>query len=312
MTVRSEQPGIAREGLGVVVADWLSIVRYHIVLIAMVASVAFGWLATGQRRWDVALVAGLDWFLINLLNRVTDVAEDQRNGIQGTGRVARRTRAVTVFSVALLAGSFLTHLAWPRLSPLRVLVHLIGFGYNYNIVPTPRGLSRFKEMYFFKNFGSAVLFVLTGFAYPLAAADYAPTMPWSGIAVLALFFVPFELTYEILYDLRDLVGDRAEGVPTYPVVHGPLRARQIIDALLLLATLVLAAGLALGLVGVREGLMLTAPPLQLALYRPRFRRGLTSADCVRLTHVGTALLSFFLLGTAVWARAGLPENVFLR
>lgn len=43
--------------------------------------------------------------------------------------------------------------------------------------------------------------------------------PGSELALLALvlFFVPFELTYEILYDMRDLDGDRRAGVPTYPV-----------------------------------------------------------------------------------------------
>ena len=30
----------------------------------------------------------------------------------------------------------------------------------------------------------------------------------------------FELSYEVLYDLRDVDGDRAAGVRTYPVVHG--------------------------------------------------------------------------------------------
>ena len=45
--------------------------------------------------------------------------------------------------------------------PWRAAVQLIGLAYNYRIVPTPAGLSRLKELYFFKNFGSSVLFVLT-------------------------------------------------------------------------------------------------------------------------------------------------------
>ncbi len=309
-----EDPAASRstqDGIGRAVSDALSIVRYHIVLIAMAACLSFGWLMTGKLRPEIALVAGLDWFLINLLNRVTDLAEDQRNGIQGTDRVARLARAVTIGSVVLLVASFATHFAWPGLTPFRVVVQLIGLGYNYKIVPTPGGLSRFKEMYFFKNFGSAVLFVLTGFVYPLVSGD-SRTMSVAGILCLVAFFVPFELTYEILYDLRDLEGDRAEGVPTYPVVHGAHRSRQIVDALLGASALVLAFAVGSGALGLREGLMLAAPPLQLVLYRPRYRRGLTSADCIFLTHVGTGLLTFYLLGTAIWVRAGLPANVFLR
>jgi 4-hydroxybenzoate polyprenyltransferase len=293
-------------------ADALAIARYHIVLIAMAACVAFGWLMTGRYLIALSLVVALDWFLINLMNRVTDVAEDLENGIQGTARVARHARALTIGSFALMLGSFAaTHLVWPTLTPFRVAVQVIGLGYNYDIVPTPRGLSRFKEIYFLKNFGSSVLSVLTCFAYPLAIDPAARVMPWGGVVTLALFFVLFELTYEILYDLRDIEGDRAEGVPTYPVVHGPERARQIIDGLLAASAVVLGAGLALGLVGVREGLMLAAPAIQLAFYRPRYRRGLTPRDAILLTHLGTALLLFYLGGTAAWLRLGLPANVML-
>lgn len=295
------------------ISDALAIARYHIVLVAMTACLVFGWLMTGRYRLALTLVVALDWFLINLMNRVTDIDEDLRNGIQGTARVARWKGALTAGAFALMLASFVgTHLVWPALTPWRVAVQLIGLGYNYKIVPTLRGLSRFKELYFFKNFGSSALFVLTCFVYPLALEPGARVMGWGGVVTLALFFAPFELTYEILYDLRDIEGDRAEGVPTYPVVHGPARARQIIDGLLAGSALALAAGLGLGAVGLREGLMLAAPAIQLAFYRPRYRRGLTPRDCIVLTHLGTGLLLFYLAGTAVWLRLGLPPNVLLR
>jgi 4-hydroxybenzoate polyprenyltransferase len=293
------------------IADALAIARYHIVLVAMTASVVFGWLMTGRRFWLLAPVVGLDWFLINLLNRVTDIDEDLKNGIQGTGLVARHHRAITWGSFALMIGSIVgLHFVWPALTPYRVAVQLIGLGYNYDLVPTPKGFSRFKEIYFLKNFGSSVLFVLTCFVYPLELG--APrVMSWPAIVTLAVFFVPFELTYEILYDLRDLEGDRAEGIPTYPVVHGPHRARQIIDALLVLASVALVVGIGLRWLGLREALMLAAPASQLAFYRPRYRRGLTSRDCIWLTHLGTAELALYLVGTAIWSAAGLPENIWL-
>ena len=293
-------------------ADALAIARYHIVLVAMTASVVFGWLMTGRYLPWVAIIVGLDWFLINLMNRITDIDEDLKNGIQGTARVAKRKRFLTIGSLLLMGGSFVvTHLFWPDLTPYRIAVQIIGFGYNYDIVPTPKGFSRFKEIYFLKNFGSSVLFVLTCFAYPLVTNPGTRIMSWSGIICLALFFVPFELTYEILYDLRDLEGDRQEGIPTYPVVHGPHRARQIIDFLLILSSAVLMAGILSGSLGVREALMLAAPLIQALFYRPRYRRGLTAHDCIVLTHLGTAQLVLYLLGTAIWLKAGLPANIFL-
>jgi 4-hydroxybenzoate polyprenyltransferase len=279
----------------------------------MTATVVFGWLMSGRYFWSLAWVTGVDWFLINLLNRVTDIAEDTRNGIVGTERVARRARVLTVGCFVLMAVTFgVTHRVWPALTPWRVAVQCIGLGYNYKIVPTLSGLSRFKEMYFFKNFGSSVLFVLTGFVYPWVVGHGAHTLTWMGVATLAVFFVLFELTYEILYDLRDLEGDRAEGVPTYPVVHGPERARQIVDGLLVTSALVILGGFLYGTLGVREGLMVAAPGVQYKFYRPRYDRGLTSWDCIALTHLATVLLWFFLLGTFLWLRAGMPANIVLR
>jgi 4-hydroxybenzoate polyprenyltransferase len=300
-----------RDRRSAVARDALAIIRYHIVLIAMAATLVFGWLMTGEHPWALALIAGLDWFLINLLNRVTDLDEDLANGIQGTERVARQKRAVAIFGFALLFGSFASHAWLPALTPLRVAVHVIGMAYNYRLVPTLRGMARLKELYFFKNFGSACIFILTCFGYPLAGAGFAPSMSWPAIATLIAFFLLFEITFEILYDLRDLPGDAAAKIPTYPVVHGQVISLRIIDALLAGSALVLVVGLVSGVIGVREGLMLAAPIGQRVMYPRRIARGITSRDCIWLTHVGTAELVLYLIGTACWSAAGLPANVYL-
>ncbi len=288
------------------------ICRLHIVLIAVAAQLVFGWLMTGRYLWALAGVVGLDWFFINIVNRVTDVAEDLKNGIPGTARVARHKRHVLYGAWGLMAASFAaTHAWWPGLTPFRAAVLVLGLAYNFKLIPTLRGRTRFKEMYFFKNFASGALFVLTCFVYPLAVAPDWGVGP-AYIAALVAFFLPFELSYEVLYDFRDIEGDRAEGVPTFPVVHGERAGRLIVDGLLSLSLVALAAGAALGAIGLRECLMAVAPLLQLTFYRPRLRRGLTSADCIALTNLGTAQLILFLVGTAVWLALGLPTNVFLR
>jgi 4-hydroxybenzoate polyprenyltransferase len=295
-------------------ADVASILRLHIIGVAMAAALVFSWLMTGELRPEIAVIGGVDWCLINLLNRITDLREDLANQIRGTEQVARHRRGFVAAWLVLFFGSFAVSLAaFPELTWLRAVVQLIGLGYSLALVPTPRGMKRFKDLYFLKNFMSAVLFVLTCFIYPLAVAGWASILPGGGgaIALLILFFVPFELTYEILYDMRDLEGDRLAGVPTYPVVHGVHRSRQIIDGLLAVAALVMAVGLASGLLGLREGLMLAAPGVQLAFYRPRYRRGLTTADCIWLTHLGTALLLFYVAGNQLWLAAGLPANIYL-
>ena len=51
--------------------------------------------------------------------------------------------------------------------------------------------------------------------------------------------------------------------------------------------------------------------MQGLVYRPWFRRGLTTSDCIWLTHLGTAMLLLFLVGTHLWRAAGLPANIYL-
>ncbi len=294
--------------------DVASILRLHILAIAVLAALVFGRILTGALLVDVALLGGLDWLLINLLNRVTDVEEDAANRIRGTERLVGRHRLVLgSWTLLLVASTAAGHALRPELTPWRALVQVVGVAYSYRIVPTLRGWRRLKDVYFLKNFMSAMLFVATTIAYPLVAADFdlAEGFSPASVAALLLFFVPFEITYEILYDMRDLEGDRLARIPTYPVVHGLETSARIVDALLVLASCSLAAGLLLGAIGLREGLMLLAPAIQLAFYKPRFRRGLTSAECIGLTWAGAGLLAFWLAGTHGWVRAGLPANVWL-
>lgn len=296
-------------------ADIASIMRFHIILVAIFAEMVMSWLLTGEFRPDIALLGGVDWLLINLLNKLTDLEEDAANDIRGTERVASHKRGLAIIWIAVFTGSFAwSLLAYPELTPWRIAVQLIGLGYSLNMVPTPSGLKRFKDIYFLKNFMSSVLFVHTVFIYPFTVAGYEVTAHPGGLAsliLLILFFVPFELTYEILYDMRDLEGDRLAGVPTYPVVHGIPTSRKIIDGLLILAFVIIAAGFLSSVLGLREALLGLAPGIQLAFYRPRYARGLTSRDCIQLTHLGTGLLAFYIVGNLIWLELGLPENIYL-
>jgi len=306
------------------IGDIASILRLHIIAIAIMAALAFSRMLLGEVMVPVALLGGLDWLLINLLNRVSDVKEDIANQIRGTEHLVGRHRLVLAAWVGLLAASIVVgHLVAPELTVARLGVQLVGVGYSYAIVPAwGRGglrLARFKDLYFFKNFMSAALFVTTCLGYPLLVAagaaggvTFAEGMSWASVIALTAFFVPFEITYEILYDLRDLEGDRLAGVPTYPVVHGVETSVRIIDALLVAAGVTLAISVLRGVLGVRELLMILAPVIQVAYYKPRYGRGLTSGDCIILTWVGAALLGVWLVGTELWVRGGLPENIFLR
>ena len=275
--------------------------RFHILCIAGLASLCFGWLLTGSFLWAAPAVCTLDWFLVNLQNRIADLAEDRTNGVAGTDFVDRNTRALTIGSWLLLVGSFpVLHLLEPRLTWLRLGFQLIGLAYNYRLLPAPGGRTRFKETYFFKNTSSAALFLISCLAYPSALADWAVPLPralW-----LAAFFFPLELTYEIIYDLRDVAGDRAERVPTFPVVHGERTSHLIVESLIALSAAALIAGFTVGQLRVRELVLIAAPIQQLLFFELRVKRQVTQRDAVLLTYLGAAQV----LSYCCWVWAGLP------
>ena len=281
-----------------------SVGRLHIVAIAALGTSTFGRLFTGHHPWLHAGVTALDWFLVNLLNRVVDLAEDEQNAIVGTAFVRAHRRAILALGVATLLASFVAvHLVAPEITLLRLGAHALGVAYNWPLYP---GARRIKQLYFWKNTASATGFMLTVFGYPIAYATrhggLAPTIHASTILFAGIYFFTFELSYEVIYDLRDAPGDAREGVRTYPVVHGERGASKIIDALLAISVASLAIGYALGAVPWRLFIMIVAPAIQLALYKRALRRGMTSADCVRLTWLGAGLLFVYHL----WILAGLP------
>ncbi len=123
--------------------DLFSILRVHILGVAVAASFCFAWLFSGSFHPGLAAVVGVDWLLINLLNRATDLEEDLANGIRGTEHVARHARLFVEATAVVLIASFpLTHMWFPEITALRGVVQLIGVGYSYRIVPTLSGLRR--------------------------------------------------------------------------------------------------------------------------------------------------------------------------
>jgi 4-hydroxybenzoate polyprenyltransferase len=299
---------MAKGSLGAV----LGLGRLHIVSIGAVGTLTFGWLLTGRYPWLLAGLSGLDWFLVNLLNRVVDVPEDSANRIAGTDLAQRHRRTILAAGFTLLIASVLLgHALEPRVTALRIGFHLLGLGYNWPLLP---GRRRIKQLYFWKNAASATGFVLTVFAYPLAssgcwpfgpaAAGMPPGISPATVTLAVAFFVPFELSYEVIYDLRDVAGDRAARLRTFPVVHGTRGALRIVVGLLLGSLAPLGVGYVLGLVPWRLAVMGAAPLIQLGATTLRLPRGIDSRFCIGLTWLGVALLVTYHL----WFLGHLPGS----
>jgi 4-hydroxybenzoate polyprenyltransferase len=283
---------------------WASVARPHILSIIFASTITYGWIFRGEHTWDLALIGFIavwDWFIVNWTNKATDLEEDLANGIAGAAEVAAHKRVVEGLGWAMMIGGLLAGL-WvhPELLPLRLSFTAVGIVYNYNVL----GFKRLKERYFFKNFGSSILFTHSVFLYPLFGQGLEGSYPVPALLLSILFFLPLELTYEILYDLRDYEGDKQLGVPTFPVAHGPDRAKTIIYGLLAFSAIWPVLGAASGLMRLREWVVVAAVLQQLVLMRVyawRDRRP-SARECVTITYWGTGQLVSYNL----WIAVGLP------
>lgn len=289
-------------------ATFIAVGRPHITVIAALGVFTFGWLFMGRYPWFLTAVCALDWYIVNLTNRIADLREDQANRISGTHFAWRHRRVLLgVIFLALITSIVVVHLVNPAITPLRIAGHLLGIVYNWRLLPRGR---RLKELYFFKNTASAMGFMITVFGYPLSTLlwgkephSFPPGISWATVAFSAVFFFLFEISYEVIYDLRDVPGDRWAGVRTYAVVHGEHVAGRLVDALIIGSMAVLATGYALGMVPWRIFIMIAVPPIQMVIFkRAMARGGVTPKDCVQITWMGVILILIYHL----WVMADLP------
>ncbi|UCG09192.1 MAG: UbiA family prenyltransferase [Desulfobacterales bacterium] len=281
--------------------------RLHITAIAALGVFTFGWLFTGVYPWLLTAVCALDWFVVNLINRTVDLEEDKANIIIETGFVDQNRQLLLKLSLMILLTSLVVvHLLNPAITGLRIACHLLGAFYNWPILP---GRRRLKQLYFWKNTASAIGFLITVFGYPLATArwgnqshSFPPGITWETVVFTAVFFFLFEISYEIIYDLRDLKGDALLGIRTYPVVHGKRKAIYIVDSLIFASMTVLAIGYLIAFVPWRIFIMIAAPFLQLVVYKHALHRGISARDCIRITWMGVAMLCIYHM----WVLADLP------
>lgn len=271
----------------------------------------FGWLFTGSYPWLIAAVCALDWYTVNLINRVVDVREDSATGVAHTDYVHRNRRRILGTIIFLLFVSLVVvFFLKPAITGLRITCHLLGVLYNWPLLP---GKRRLKQIYFWKNIASGIGFLLTVFGYPLADAYRAggiqalpPGISWMTVAFTVTFFLLFIQSYELIYDLRDVVGDTMTDVRTYAVVHGERASIHIVNGLILSSIMVLVSGYIISVVPWRIFIMVAAPCIQLILFKRASLRGISAADCIRMTWIGVVLLFTY----HVWIIAKLPGAGF--
>jgi len=161
-------------------------------------------------------------------NRITDLAEDEKN-LPSRARFTRRYgRMLFAVGVVLYLVAFAAAVALGiRGAPFLALPIVVGVVYSVYA----------KRFLLVKNL---VVGAAWG-AIPLGVGVYYGAFS-AKIAFLAAFFAAEITVAAALFDIKDIEGDRREGVRTVPNVHGPRATR--LGALVVVAALVPAVAAA--------------------------------------------------------------------
>lgn len=147
-------------------------------------------------------------------NRLTDIAEDEQN-------VPERASFVREYGVWLLAVGAVLYLVATAVAIVRgipgapAMIVPLGVAVLYSVV----GL---KRILLVKN----LLVGLSWGLIPLGVGVYYGVL--RSVDILFMFgFITAALTIAaVVFDIKDIAGDRAEGIKSVPVVAGPARTRQ--------------------------------------------------------------------------------------
>jgi len=177
-------------------------------------------------------------------NRVTDRVEDQINcpddlaaAISGENNI----KIVCLIDLSMILTLTAVHFDHRSLL-LLVLALLLGFFYSTPISARwPR--ARFKNLFVIKNVSSAVIWTVLTVLYPTVHAGQQVS---ARACVAAMYMFSAVCMVEVIWDVRDVLGDLKAGVRTIPSVLGLSRCRRYLTVANILSGAFIAGAFVLG------------------------------------------------------------------
>jgi len=174
-------------------------------------SVALTTVLLGDLRFEsipLFIVFAVTLFVYSF-NRITDMSEDEKNVPRRARFTKRYGRLLLAVGVVLYVAAFALafYLELPG-TPFLVLPVLVGAAYS---------VGRAKTVLLVKN-------LIVGFAWgaiPLGVGVYYGVLLTPKILFLSGFFFVSLTVAAALFDIKDIEGDRREGIRTVPNVYGP-------------------------------------------------------------------------------------------
>lgn len=194
-------------------------------------------------------VGGLMAFAIYASNKLVD-AEDEMNAPARARFVARYRRELAAATgVATVLALGLAATAGPLALALTLLPAVAAVAYSVRLPVVDR---RLKDVLGASTLLVAVSWALPTVALPIVWVDGAFTAT-AGVA-FAFYLVQTAVAFEVR-NVRDVAGDRAEGVRTLPVVFGTASTRRFLYAVDATALALYAAATAAGVLPLAVGVV---------------------------------------------------------
>ena len=246
---------------------------------------------------------GIDYLIITLAvacicqwNRLTDVEEDAINCPADLKDAQAQSRAIKAFCYAggiiAVVLALVTEPTWP-IAGLVVFGAVVGYFYNSSLLPSHPHL-RLKNLFIIKNLSSGAGWSMGLLVFPMLRTHIQPD--WRFFTAFVYMFA-MVMTYEIMWDIRDIAGDTRADIRTLPVVLGINSARFFAFMPQLICLGIIISGIAdarltsLWSIYLLPSMML----LMLIIFFPhliRYNRGLSHVLVVALS--GFACLGGFL------------------
>jgi len=162
-------------------------------------------------------------FSVYSLNKLTDLDEDGINMPERVVFISRRKRLVLCYSIAAYVLCVaIALLRNPAVVPLVFVPIVANAAYSTRLIP---GLPRLKDIPVMKNVTVAVSWAVVCTLIP--GMQMEPTKIGL-IAIIMYFMMVRDFTATVLYDIRDVEGDRRSAVRILPVILGPSYTSKIL------------------------------------------------------------------------------------
>lgn len=174
-------------------------------------------------KWDLLLATFLSVFAVYCMNRLTDKEEDAVNSperasfVDGNEKILGFILFFSYFT-AIILGLLESFFA------MFILLFPLCAGIIYNIKISSK-IPRLKDIFAVKN-------IITALSWAVGTA-FLPLTNSSGLSlilIISLFYFFFIKSFvnTVLYDIRDIEGDRKNGIRTIPVGIGKLKTKKLL------------------------------------------------------------------------------------